>query len=69
MTLHYYKKLIQLKQLKQNGNRNGMVCPSGTRDLPITLQGLPFFLVKISKVKYKIWSTITQAELLQLHLH
>ena len=54
MTLHYYKKLIQLKQLKQNGNRNGMVCPSGTRDLSITLQGLPFFLVKISKVKYKI---------------
>ena len=54
MTLHYYKKLIQLKQLKQNANRNGMVRPSGTRDLPITLQGLSFILVKISKVKHKI---------------
>ena len=69
MALHCYMKLIQLKELKQNGNRNGMICPSGTRNLPITLQGLLFFLVKISKVKYKIWSTITQTELLQLHLH
>ena len=31
-----------------------MACPSGTQDLPTTPQGLPFFLVKISKVKYKI---------------
>ena len=54
LTLHYYKKLINLKQSKQNGNRNGMVCPSGTRDLPTTPQALLFFLVKISKLKYKI---------------
>ena len=25
MTLYYYKKLIQLKQLKQNGNKNGFI--------------------------------------------
>ena len=51
MTLHYYKKLIQLKQLKQNGNRNRMGCPSGTQDLSTTPQALPLLLVKISKVK------------------
>ena len=54
MTLHYYKKPIQLKQLKQNGNRNGMISPSGTRDQLTIPQGLPFFLVKTSNIKYKI---------------
>ena len=29
------------KTTETNGNRNGIVCPSGTRDLPITPQGLP----------------------------
>ena len=37
MTLHYYKELIQPEQLKKNGNRNEMECPSKTRDLPTAL--------------------------------
>ena len=42
------------KTIERNCNRNGMVCPSGTRDLTTTPLALPLFLVKISKVKYKI---------------
>ena len=37
MTLHYYKELIQPEQLKKNGNRNEMECPSKTRGLPTAL--------------------------------
>ena len=46
-----------------------MVCRSWTRDRTTTSQVFPLFSVKISTVKYKIQPTITQAELLQLHLY